>query len=161
MVLSMASSFSSSRQASPGGRGESGLIETPGGRNVTRGGRAERRAGVIDPQSWGRALRTRHPQKTADHVAAALGAPARTVEKWLAGESMPSAIWLGPLLMAYGPSLFAEVLGTPPAWLAEAARAERQAELEAEHARIMRELDALRGSRVATAGERYLCGEGA
>lgn len=99
--------------------------------------------GGIHPQTWGRVLRLRHPAKTADCVAAATGVPVRTVEKWLDGTSSPSASAFLRLILAYGPGLLADITPAAPSWLSAAARTERLAALEAEHARLAGEIDRL------------------
>lgn len=87
-------------------------------------------------------LRGRHPAKTAAAVAAATGAPERTVESWLAGASAPSAVWILALVGAYGPQALAAMYETPPDWLDAAARAARRAELDARIAEMTAARDA-------------------
>lgn len=101
----------------------------------------------IDPQVWCRLFRRFHPIKTADGVAADLGASPRTVENWMNGVSAPSLIWFVRILAFYGPDVLAEFLPESCGWLSVAMRAERQAALEEAHARITRELSQLEGPR--------------
>ena len=56
------------------------------------------------------AWRLRHGAKAAASVAARLGAPLSTVEKWFLGGA-PSGPWFGPILAAYGPDFLDEALG--------------------------------------------------
>lgn len=68
-------------------------------------------------------LKRAHPAKTAENVAAATGVPASTVDKWLRGETMPSATGFAALAAAYGPAVIAaSVPGA--AWAHERARDE-------------------------------------
>lgn len=90
-------------------------------------------------------LRRVHPHKTAEFVAAAAEQQPTTVRKWLDRGSAPSFPAFVKLVAAYGPALLAVAFGDePPEWLSRAARAERQAALEAEHARIGEELAKVR-----------------
>ena len=96
---------------------------------------------------WGALLRAIHPQKTAAHVAADIGAPGRTVENWIEGISSPSLRWFAAMAAAYGPEVLAAVLPDHLGWLGAARRAarqagleRRQADLDAEMARHRREV---------------------
>lgn len=91
------------------------------------------------PQSLAAWLRRVEPAKTAAAVAAAIGAPERTVEAWLGGEASPSLGWALALVGAYGPAALAAMFETPPGWLDDAARAARRAELEAAMAELARQ----------------------
>lgn len=76
----------------------------------------------ISPPMLGDMLRRAEPAKTASSVAARIGAPVRTVEKWIEGACEPSAPWLARLVVAYGPGLIEVYLaGERPGWLARAA----------------------------------------
>lgn len=99
--------------------------------------------GSVDHRVWCRLFRRVHPVKTAEAVAASLGAPARTVENWMSGVSAPSLGWFVKILDVYGPGVLAEVMPGPCEWLSAAVRAERRAQLEAEQRRIEREMAAL------------------
>lgn len=99
--------------------------------------------GAIDHQVWCRLFRRHHPVKTADAVAARLGAPSRTVENWMSGVAAPSLAWFVRIVDAYGPQVLAEVMPESCGWLAAAVRIERRAQLEAEQRRIEREMAAL------------------
>lgn len=99
----------------------------------------------IEPERVVEFLQGAHPLKTADHVAANTGIPSGTVRKWLEGKALPKSGALIALVGAYGPALLAVAFGNePPEWLSRAARAERQAALEAEQARIREELAQMR-----------------
>lgn len=87
------------------------------------GGKAPPNPGVDFSRGLAGAWRRRHGVKAAASVAARLGAPVSTVEKWLAGGA-PSAPWLGPILAAYGPAFLDEALGGRVPWLTRAARRE-------------------------------------
>ena len=99
--------------------------------------------GSVDHRVWCRLFRRVHPVKTADAVAARLGAPVRTVENWMSGVSAPSLGWFVKILDVYGPGVLAEVMPGPCEWLSAAVRVERRAQLEAEQRRIEREMAAL------------------
>lgn len=99
--------------------------------------------GIVDPQVWQRLFRRHHPLKTAEHVAARLGASPRTVANWMAGVSAPSLGWFAEILRVYGPEVLAELLPNGCGWLSIAISAQRRAQLEAEQRRIDRALAAL------------------
>lgn len=101
------------------------------------------RLGGIDHQLWWSHLRREHPERTAAHVAAAIGAPARTVENWLSGAASPSLYWFIRLIGAYGPEMLAQSMTDPPDWLVEARRKARRAALEREREALGRRLAAL------------------
>lgn len=94
------------------------------------------KVGYFDPHIWVSEWRKLHPIKTALAVAEALGAPLRTVEKWLSGVSLPSIQWVGAILDHYGPGFVARAFRRPPEWVAAAARAERLVAFERERARL-------------------------
>jgi hypothetical protein len=99
----------------------------------------------IEPDRVVDFLQRAHPLKTADHVSAGTGIPSGTVRKWLEGKSLPKSGALIALIGAYGPALLAVAFGEePPEWLSKAARAERQAELEARLAQTSAELAQVR-----------------
>lgn len=88
-------------------------------------------------------LRREHPNKTADAVEAETGIPRNTVAGWLRIGSPPSGEAMAALIGAYGLRLLAVML--PDArWLDDAFQAERLAQLQADHERIGREIEALR-----------------
>jgi hypothetical protein len=97
------------------------------------------RSGGTDHQNWGALFRRLHPVKTAEHVAAAIGAPVRSVENWMAGAASPSLRWFVALVSAYGPDVLAHVFPGHLTWLSAARRTERQAALEAQSARLAAE----------------------
>lgn len=99
--------------------------------------------GGIDHQLWCRLFRRHHPVKTAEAVAARIGARPRTVENWMSGVAAPSLAWFVRIVDAYGPQVLAELMPERCGWLAAALRTERQAQLEVEQRRIERELAAL------------------
>ncbi len=89
-------------------------------------------------------LKYRHPVKTAEAVAAETGIAVSTTSKWLEGLTVPGGVSFLRLVGAYGPEFLCATMGAAPDWLTAAARAERQAALEAEHARIEAEMARLR-----------------
>jgi hypothetical protein len=94
-----------------------------------------------------RYLRSRQPVKTAAAVEAETGISADTVRKWFAG-AKPGFTHVLQLICCYGPGFLAAVMGDgAPTWLDDAARAERQLELEARIERQRLELDQLRRGR--------------
>jgi hypothetical protein len=98
--------------------------------------------GGIDTQVWGVFFATRHPVKTAQCVAANIGASERTVEKWLDGTSTPNMHAFGRLVAAYGPEFLAACFPGCD-WLSAASRAARRENLSAELARLEREIGQL------------------
>jgi hypothetical protein len=87
-------------------------------------------------------LRDRHPCKTAENVAADTGCSVAAVSKWIERRSLPMLPSFLRLVNAYGPEFLAALMNAPDGWLVEARRSARQQELEAQRARIDRELDA-------------------
>lgn len=85
-------------------------------------------------------LRRLYPTKTADRVAADTGIPATAVAKWLTGNSAPSMGAVIALVDAYGTDFLAAVMPVAPSWLVKANREARQADLQAQQARIAAEL---------------------
>jgi hypothetical protein len=85
-------------------------------------------------------LRSRHPLKTAESVAAESGVPRETVASWLKGAARPSGSHFVRLVSAYGPELLAATMRSPPGWLVAAERAERRKALEARLAAVRCEL---------------------
>jgi hypothetical protein len=113
------------------------------GSSMNRSARKNTELGGIDHHVWRRLFRSRHPVKTADAVAADLGAPLRTVENWISGVSAPSLGWFVRIVDAYGPQVLADVMPDSCGWLSAAVRSERRAQLEAEQRRIEHEMQAL------------------
>lgn len=98
---------------------------------------------VADRPQWGALFRRLHPAKTAESVAARIGASPRTVENWIDGLSEPSLKWFRLLVCAYGVEALAVALPETLGWLAEARRAEEQRTLEADLRRVQAQLDRL------------------
>jgi len=86
-------------------------------------------------------LRQIHPTKTAERVAADIGVPAATVQKWLERGSAPNNIATMKLLCAYGPEFACAVIPAPPAWLVRAAHDEGQRRIAAQIADLQAKLD--------------------
>lgn len=89
-------------------------------------------------------LRRLYPRDVAKNVAADTGLSITTVQKLLERESAPNAAGYVALTLVYGPEFLAAVLPSAPGWLERAVRMERLAQLEAERARIERELREIR-----------------
>lgn len=90
-------------------------------------------------------LRQLYPKKTAEFVEADTDVSARTVRKWLDRGSSPSFPAIMKLFAAYGPALLMVAFGrNPPDWASRAAKAERQAEVEARLAHAAAELEEMR-----------------
>lgn len=96
-------------------------------------------------QSWGALFRARYPAKTAEYVAAEIGAPVRTVQNWMEGAAEPSLKWFARLATAYGLDALAVILPEHLGWLAAARRAARQAEIEGQLATLKAALDGIDG----------------
>ena len=80
-------------------------------------------------------LRKLHPARTADNVAADLGAwriKAATVAKMLERETAPGTLMWLALIDAYGPNFLAAALPKRLGWLDEAAQAQERAAIRAE-----------------------------
>lgn len=103
--------------------------------------------GLIGPR-LSRALRAEVPQKPAEAAAAATGRPLGTVRKWLSGETLPDGAAMLALVLCNGPDFLAALAAEDtPAWVHEALRADKLAELEAEQQRIAAEIAAIKGAR--------------
>lgn len=85
-------------------------------------------------------LRRRHPSKTAEEVAAETKIGAGTIAKQLERLSSPSCANFLRLACVYGPEFLAEVMPEQLGWLDEAARRERQRQLEERIAALNAEL---------------------
>ena len=79
--------------------------------------RARFRANRIDFSGLSEFLRREHPTKTADGVAGQTGISAKTVRKWLDGETSPNGAALLMLALAYGPQIIAACVKGAPSWL--------------------------------------------
>ncbi len=86
-------------------------------------------------------LRSKYPEKTAEHVAADTGLPVATVQRWLDRGSAPSLWALGKLIGAYDAEVLCAALENPPAWLVAAARQQERERLEREIAELRARLD--------------------
>lgn len=89
-------------------------------------------------------LRSLHPAKTADHVAADTGVSVNTVAKWLERSSVPGGLAILRLAAAYGPEFLVAVYPSAPAWLRETHRQHRIAQLTQQQEALKRELEGLR-----------------
>jgi DNA-binding phage protein len=132
--------------------GRSTSMPTASRKPVRRSEGVFRNLGVLEPQIFGARiaefLRTIHPQKTATCIEAETQISAKTVEKWLSGNSSPSGNTYHRLIEVYGPELFVFVNpDASPASLQEAARVCRQARLERQAAKIRQQLVELWGGR--------------
>jgi hypothetical protein len=90
-------------------------------------------------------LRAQHPVKTAEAVEAetrGLVSAAR-VQKWLLGVNKPDFAATMALICVYGPAFLSATLLVEPIWVAHATRAQHLAALEAEHARLSREIQTI------------------
>jgi hypothetical protein len=64
-------------------------------------------------------LRSKHPVKTAESVAADTGCTVAAVKRWIYSDSAPSCACLFKLIQAYGPDILAAVL-PPSSWIERA-----------------------------------------
>lgn len=120
-------------------------MATPSGGSMRKPNEFSTRSGGKHHQNWGALFRALHPVKTAEAVAADIGAPVRSVENWMAGAAAPSLRWFVALVSAYGPEVLAHVFPERLGWLQAARRADRQAALAADLAALQVEIDRLRG----------------
>lgn len=86
-----------------------------------------------------RFLRSIHPAKTAERVAADTGLPITTVARWMEREGSPSAPALLRLASVYGPDVLAAVAPELP-WLAVAVKVTRAATLRGALAEVEAEI---------------------
>lgn len=89
-------------------------------------------------------LRSRHPVRTAECVAAETNLKAETIQKILDRVSMPSGVTLIYLVGAYGPEFLAAAMGDrAPQWLTVAGQDAELARLDAEMAALKARREAL------------------
>lgn len=89
-------------------------------------------------------LRARHPNKTADNVAADTGIPVNTIKTWLNRGSAPDGEGYTKLWVAYGLEFLAALPDEPPAWLQQFRRDIEAAHLKAEIAALTSKLSGVR-----------------
>ncbi len=109
---------------------------TASGKDMRKSGIGDTQGWVIKPQLWVDQWRKLHPVKPVQCVAEAINAPARTVEKWFAGEAKPSLDYVGPILNRYGLGFIVGAMAAPLPWLDDLAREERKRKLLAERQAI-------------------------
>ncbi len=97
----------------------------------------------FDPPELVVFLKERYPNHTAKRVAQETGAPVRTVENWLAGNSAPNVFWAFRMVGLYGPEFLARVMTNPPDWLSAARMAQKRAEITKDLDDLQRQLEAL------------------
>ncbi|MBJ7543239.1 hypothetical protein [Rhodomicrobium udaipurense] len=90
-------------------------------------------------------LRAQHPENTAKAIEAETCGlvSMHTAKKWLTGDAAPNFKATLALICVYGPNFLSAVLHEEPQWVVRATRAERLAALEAEHARLQREIETI------------------
>lgn len=103
---------------------------------MRKSGQDDTQGWVIRPQRWVQQWRRIHPTKTAQCVAANIGAPLRTVEKWFSGEAKPSLDYVGQIVGVYGFGFLVGAMLCPPPHLDDLAREERKQRLLAERQAI-------------------------
>lgn len=91
----------------------------------------------IDMAAFCRFAHAQLPTGTAAHLAAICGATVSTAEKWLRGETRPSAAHLAALISAFGPAFLAATMPATRAWSARQARDERVEQLLGELGRLL------------------------
>lgn len=83
----------------------------------------------LDMAAFCRFAHAQMPTGTAAHLAAICGATVSTAEKWLRGETRPSAAHLAALISFFGPAFLAATMpGTRP-WAQRQARDEERLQL--------------------------------
>lgn len=113
-------------------------------------GMSGQKIGKFSDARWDRAvefLRRLHPHKTAESVSAETGIKIDTVRKLLGGGSAPTFRHYTRILFAYGPEFAACVYPSAPAWLRAEDRAARHSQIEADLARVQREIANLLAAR--------------
>lgn len=104
---------------------------------VSRRNPFRRPAEQLDMAAFCRFAHARMPTGTAAHLAAICGATVSTAEKWLRGETRPSAAHLAALISFFGPAFLAATMpGTRP-WAQRQARDERVEQLLGELGRLL------------------------
>lgn len=86
----------------------------------------------LDMAAFCRFAQAHMPTGTAAHLAAICGATVSTAEKWLRGETRPSAAHLAALISFFGPAFLAATMPGTRAWAQRQARDERVTALLAE-----------------------------
>lgn len=111
----------------------------------------DKRATVVAPRSTIAErvcafLRSVHPTKTAENVAADIGISPRTIRALFERDSAPGAVAFAAMVSAYGPEFVAAVV-PGCGWAAAAAREARREKIAAEIAALQSEIEALSGER--------------
>lgn len=88
-------------------------------------------------------LRSIHPVKTTESVAAETGISSSTVAKWLERSSVPGGLAILRLAAAYGPEFLVAVYPKAPAWLRDSHRRYRIEQIERQQEALERELEGL------------------
>ena len=114
-----------------------------GGSPLSGNIKARFRANCIDFSGLANFLRREHPIKTADGVEGQTGIPAKTVRKWLDGETSPNGAAVLTLALAYGPQIIAACVKGAPGWLDAATRHDMARKLNASIDRDRAALDDL------------------
>lgn len=91
-------------------------------------------------------LRSKHPLKTAQCVAAETGISFKTVHSWLCGNSKPGWHHTLALIGAYGPEFLAAVCPQSRVWIEPARKLEELRQLEMERVRLNQRIKELGGN---------------
>jgi hypothetical protein len=130
----------------PMSRSSEVLMRKSDGKSDKPAGKSDKFVGDFDTYDgqWRAFFSALHPLKTAQCIAARIGAPERTVERWLDGTATPALKWFFRLAEAYGPEFLAACM-PGCAWLSAVARETRRVRLDAELTRLEGELQSLMG----------------
>lgn len=118
--------------------GERGLAPaSTGAGEKSPGRRSAARSEAFDQGGFCAFVREFFPTAPAAHLAHLTGATISTAEKWLRGETRPSAEHLGAMVSAFGPAFIAATMPATRSWSARQARHERIAEIAAELGQLL------------------------
>lgn len=91
----------------------------------------------LDMDGFCRFVRRAFPTSTAAHLAALVGATVSTSEKWISGQTKPSADHLAAMISAFGPAFLVEAIPSTRQWAAPIIERAKLAEISRQLSEIL------------------------
>ncbi|RWF41610.1 MAG: XRE family transcriptional regulator [Mesorhizobium sp.] len=91
----------------------------------------------LDMEGFCRFIRRAFPTSTAAHLAAVVGATVSTSEKWISGQTKPSADHLAAMISAFGPAFLVEAIPSTRQWAAPIIERAKLAEISRQLSEIL------------------------
>ncbi|TPL44525.1 helix-turn-helix transcriptional regulator [Mesorhizobium sp. B2-4-5] len=91
----------------------------------------------LDMEGFCRFVRRAFPTSTAAHLAAVVGATVSTSEKWISGQTKPSADHLAAMISAFGPAFLVEAIPSTRQWAAPVIERAKLAEISRQLSEIL------------------------